>query len=736
MKKRLLCLLLAASMLAAGLAGCSGDDNQSVPTNGNNSQSDNQTPGDEEQPSDGEDQADPSQPTALPTDDQGIYDANFSEFYDYYMQAFEADSVSQRYALMAIAEAKLLESGVMFPLTTRGGNYAMSRIAPYTASTVMWGNDTERYHNYVVTTDFIKVADRDEIKAKWAELAGTGEFEQWTKDFLTGKGYTLKDELNISYSSDPNNWDVLATYYESDSVVLTKTYDGLVEYDMENVMQPALAESWEVSEDGLTYTFHLRETNWVDSQGRVIAPVVADDFVAGLQHLLDAKGGLEYLTSGIIVNADEYMTGAVTDFNEVGVKAVDEHTLQYTLCQETPYFLTMLGYGIFAPLSRTYYESRGGKFGADFNAADATYTYGQGPDSIAYCGPYLVTNATEKNTIAFKANPSYWNADGINLKAITWLYNDGSDEAKYYNDAKEGVTDSCTLTTARAEMARNDALFDDYAYVSSTNATSFIGFYNLNRQAFANYNDANVAVSTQSEEEAARTHVAVNNQNFRLALAFGLDRGAWNAQSVGETLKYNSLRNSYVPGHFVQLDEDINVDINGTSTPFAAGTYYGVIVQAQLDADGVPIKVWDPEANGGIGSGDGFDGYYNPDNAKAYMAKAVEELKQYGVEVSAENPIQIDLPYNENAESYNNRAQALKKSIEESLDGLVQINLVAVSDFTQWQDAVYYYGKGAEGNFDLNDYTGWGPDFGDPCTYLDTLLPGGDGSMSKNFGLW
>ena len=118
------------------------------------------------------------------------------------------------------------------------------------------------------------------------------------------------------------------------------------------------------------------------------------------------------------------------------------------------------------------------------------------------------------------------------------------------------------------------------------------------------------------------------------------------------------------------------------------------------------------------------------------MAKAVEELKQYGVEVSAENPIQIDLPYNENAESYNNRAQALKKSIEESLDGLVQINLVAVSDFPQWQDAVYYYGKGAEGNFDLNDYTGWGPDFGDPCTYLDTLLPGGDGSMSKNFGLW
>lgn len=727
MKKRLLCLLLAASMMTAVLAGCSGDNQTTPPADDGNSQSDNQTPAD-----DTPNEEVPTELVTLTTDDQELYDANFGEFYDYYMQAMDAETVSERYALMAIAEAKLLESGVLFPLTTRGGNYAMSRIAPYTNATVMWGNDTERYHNYIVATDFIKVADRDEMKEKWNELRGTGEYEQWAKDFLTGKGYTLKDEVKLAYSTDPNNWDALATYYESDSVVLTKTYDNLLEYDMENVLQPALAESYEISEDGLTYTFHLRETNWVDSQGRVVAPVVADDFVAGLQHLLDAKGGLEYLTSGIIVNADEYMTGAITDFTQVGVKAVDEHTLQYTLCQETPYFLTMLEYNIFVPMSRTYYESRGGKFGAEFDSAAADYAYGKGPDSIAYCGPYLVTNATEKNTIAFKANPEYWNADGINLKAITWLYNDGSDEAKYYNDAKEGVTDSCTLTTARAEMARNDGVFDDYAYTSLTNATSFVGFFNVNRQGFANYNDPAVAVSPQTEEDAARTKVALNNQNFRLAVAFALDRGAWNAQSVGEVLKYNSLRNSYTPGHFVTLEEDTTVDINGTPTQFAAGTYYGAIMQAQIDADGVPIKAWDSEKN----IGDGYDGYFNAENAKAYIAKAAEELKMSGLEFSAENPVQIDLVYNENAESYNNRAQALKKSIEENLDGMVQVNLVPVSDFTQWQDAVYYYSKGSEGNFDLNDYTGWGPDFGDPCSYLDTLLPGGDGSMSKNFGLW
>lgn len=86
--------------------------------------------------------------------------------------------------------------------------------------------------------------------------------------------------------------------------------------------QPALAESYEVSDDGLTYTFHLRKgASWVDSQGRKIADVTADDFVAGMQHMMDAQGGLEYLIEGIIVNASQYTPGEVTDFSQVGVKS-------------------------------------------------------------------------------------------------------------------------------------------------------------------------------------------------------------------------------------------------------------------------------------------------------------------------------------------------------------------------------------------------------------------------------
>ena len=134
--------------------------------------------------------------------------------------------------------------------------------------------------------------------------------------------------------------------------------------------------------------------------------------------MLDAGGGLEYLVENIIVNALEYNKGDVTDFAEVGVKATDEHTVVYTLCQPTSYFITMLGYNVFAPMSRTYFESKGGVFGKDDykTAVDAgTVKYGQTVNDIAYCGPYTVTNHTANNTIVFKANPTYWNKDNITI---------------------------------------------------------------------------------------------------------------------------------------------------------------------------------------------------------------------------------------------------------------------------------------------------------------------------------
>ncbi|MCI5919419.1 MAG: peptide ABC transporter substrate-binding protein [Roseburia sp.] len=666
-----------------------------------------------------------------------IYDAQLGDFYEAYQKVDDASSVSEKYALEAVAEAKLLESGVMLPTRTRGGMYAISRVAPRTVDYTLWGNDYQRFHQALVATDYIKAADRAEMKAKWAELKGTGTYEDWAKSYLQEKGYTLKDTYNYVYPSDPVTWDVLATSLSADSEAIINTYDGLMEYDCEGTLQPALAESYEVSDDGLTYTFKLREgVKWVDSQGREVADVTADDFVAGMQHMMDAQGGLEYLVEGIIKNASEYIDGSVTDFSQVGVKAVDDYTVEYDLEAPCTYFTTMLGYGVFAPMSRTYYESQGGKFGQEYDSSASDYTYGKDSNSIAYCGPYLVTNATAKNTIVFQANDSYWNKDNINIKTLTWVYNDGTDVTKTYTDLKSGVLDGANLNTSTIETAKTDGLFDDYAYVTDTEATSYMAFYNLNRAAFANTNDDTTVVSSETDEQKAQTNAALQNVHFRRAISFGVDRASYNAQVTGEDLKYNSLRNGYTPGTFVSLDEDVTIDINGEETTFPAGTYYGEIEQAQIDADGVKIKVWDSTADEGNGSSDGFDGWYSPENAMEELNTAIDELKADGVTIDTDNPVVLDLPYASNDERYTNMANAYKQSLEASLEGLVKVNLVAANSNDEWYYAGYYTSYGYEANYDIYDLSGWGPDYGDPKTYLDTFLPDYAGYMVRTLGIF
>ncbi len=728
--KRVLCALLALVMVL-GFVGCknNGDDKTTPAPNNTNKPAESEVP------------ATTVPTTELPTGDYNamsaaIYDAQLGAFNTLYQAAKEETNVSKRYALMAQAEAKLLEAAVLIPGTTNGGNYGLSRVAKRSASTVLWGNDSDRFHNVLVTTELITAEDQTHLKAMWNEVRGTGTYTQKAIDYLTEKGYTLKNTYNMGYASDPKTWDALATSRSADSEAIVNTYDGLVEYDNENEIKPALAESWEVSEDGLTYTFHIRQgAKWVDAQGREVADVKADDFVAGMQHMLDAGGGLEYLVENIIVNALEYNTGDVTDFAEVGVKATDDNTVVYTLCQPTSYFITMLGYNVFAPMSRTYFESKGGVFGKDDykTAVDAgTMKYGQTVNDIAYCGPYTVTNHTAENTIVFEANPTYWNKDNITIKTLTWKFNDGKDPTKAYEDTKAGTLDGCGLSSASLEACKADGNFEKYCTVSDTDATSFVLFLNLNRNAYANFNDETKAVSTMTDDQKKRTDAAMLNVHFRRAIGMGLDIATYNGQVVGEELKLNSVRNSYTPGNFVALEEDVTVEINGESKTFAKGTYYGEIMQAQIDADGVKIKVWDAENQ----TSDGFAGWHNPANAYEELQQAITELKEFGVEISKDNPIVMDLPYYSGADIYTNRAQTLKQSVEEALQGCVVVNLVSCADAQEWYYAGYYTESGKDANYTLYDVSGWGPDYGDPATYLDTMLGDGAGYMAKCLGLF
>jgi len=679
-----------------------------------------------------------------------LYTKVLGDFNTNYQKAFAASSISERWAHMAIAEAKLLESGIFLPSTANGGNFAISRVVPYSVSPVLWGMDNYRYYKALIAdlgpNKFLTPAERDELKALWKTTKGTGTYEAAAKAWLEAKGYGLKDTYTLGYTSDPQTWDAFATYRSADSEAILNSWDSLLEYNGENVQVPKLAEEMPtVSDDGLTYTFKIRQgVKWYDAQGNELGDLTAQSFVDAMHHMLDAQGGLEYLVSGVIKNAAEYMAQEITDFSQVGVKATDTYTLVYTLEAPCTYFLSMFGYNIFAPICTEQFIAKGGVFGvAEYQAlvdeenTDSNYTYGQTPFDIAYCGPYLLTSYTAQNSIVWELNKNYWDKDSVNIKKIEWKFLDGENAKEGYENAKADVFAGAGLNSAALAQAKADGLFDTYAYVSAVDAASFPVFFNLYRCQYGNFNDTTVAPTTMTDNDKIRTNLAMQNHNFRLALVSAVDRGAYNATTVGDEVKLNSLVNSYTPGNFVSLEEDVTIKINGTDKTFPAGTFYGAIMQAQIDADGGKMKVWDPTLEGGVGSSTGFDGWYNVENAKAYLAAAIEELKAEGVVITAENPIILEMPYYDVSQVYTNRANALKQSVEASLEGKVKVELVKTggSNARNWYYAGYYPESGDAMNYNIVDVCGWSPDFGDPQTYLDTMLPQA-GGMAKNIGLY
>ena len=167
-----------------------------------------------------------------------IYDVVLGEFGEAYAAAKE-ETGATRMAMMALAEAKLVESGAFLPIYTQGGNYAMSRVVPRSnAATTLWGLDEYRYHTLLVTNEIITAEDRTNLLALWNEAESADEYHEEAELYLTGKGYTFSDTYVESSPYNVNIWDTIATSYTSDSMFVSGTYDNLLEYDCKGVQQP------------------------------------------------------------------------------------------------------------------------------------------------------------------------------------------------------------------------------------------------------------------------------------------------------------------------------------------------------------------------------------------------------------------------------------------------------------------------------------------------------------------
>ena len=657
-------------------------------------------------------------------DDEAIYGSVLGEYEALLDKAKAAATDSERFVIYAQAEAYLLDSAVMVPNTTQGGAYTISRIAPRTVPYVQWGNDDDRWKGTIISGDtFLTPAERDELLSIWAQ-AVKGEAVYDPEGWLIAHGHTINRDYKTTFATAPVTLDTLNTSSQSDTEILVNCTDNLVQYNNLGQMIPACAESWSVSDDGLTYTFKIRKgATWSTSEGTVYAEVKAKDFEAGFHHMLDAQAGLEWLVDGVIVGVSEYLYGG-GKWDAVGYKAVDDYTLQVTLCAPTSYFMTMLTYSCFAPICESFYLAHGGVFGieeyaAAYNDTNA-YTYGKATDvsSQVYNGAFLLQQLNDASIIKVVRNPNYYDPESVKIDSITWIYDNGENMAQFYKDVCDGVYAGCGLTAASGTLdwAKADGNFDKYHYISDTTSTSYFKGLNLNRGTFALASGA--CASSKTEEQKIDTETAMMNKNFRKAICFAWDKATQNATSRGEDLATTNLRNMYTHPEFVQLSEDVT-DENGKK--FVAGTMYGEMVQYYLDQMGCPVIVKD-----------GVDGWFHPEEAKKYLELAKAELGD-----SVTWPIVIDDVYYGPSASQVAQANAYKQAIEGTLGAEnVTVNLIEATTSADFYACGYRASNGEAGNFDVFYGSGWGPDFGDPCTYLDTFRGNGAGYMTKVIGLF
>ncbi|WKA49960.1 peptide ABC transporter substrate-binding protein [Planococcus liqunii] len=222
--------------------------------------------------------------------------------------------------------------------------------------------------------------------------------------------------------------------------ILNNVNEGLYRLNQENIAEPAIAEGEpEVSEDGLTYTFKLREANWSDG-----TPVTAQDFVFSWQRAVDPATGSPYgpyMMAGTIKNAAAISEGKM-DKAELGIEATDDKTLVVTLERPVPYFLSLMSFGTFLPQKEAFVTEKGG-------------AYASNSDNLLFNGPFILTNWDGTGlTWSMEKNPEYWDAETVKLETINVdVVKDAGTGLNLYNS---GEKDRTTLSGEFAMQYADD----------------------------------------------------------------------------------------------------------------------------------------------------------------------------------------------------------------------------------------------------------------------------------------
>ncbi len=470
------------------------------------------------------------------------------------------------------------------------------------------------------------------------------------------------------YSAEVGSLNYLTTATTAEFALAANVIDTLVEYDKYGQVQPSLAESWTYDAENLTYTFKLRENaTWVTADGTYYADVTAEDFVTAAKYILDAKNASSTanIFYSVIAGAEAYYLGTSTpeegqepypvmDFETVGVKALDKYTLQYTLVEPVPYFESMLTYVCFMPVNAQFLAEKGDQFGLP-----------TGNDTLLYCGAYVLETFEPQEKRVYAKNESNWDAEHVYIERIEQTYNKEANTISPEMFARGEVDDASITSTIAAEWLSDPETADLIRPVRQSGFYTYFWAFNFDPQFDEAY-------------EPDNWKIAVNNENFRKSIYYGLNRV--NSKLVMEPDNPESiLFNTITPPEFVS--------INGVD-------YTEMGALAEITALGTAT--------------------FDEKLALEYKEAAIEELTAAG----ATFPIKILMPYNTSSSSWAEECVVVEQQLEELLGGdYIDIIVEARPSSNFLSDTR------RSGNYAFMKCN-WGPDYADPNTYTDPFYDG------------
>ena len=416
------------------------------------------------------------------------------------------------------------------------------------------------------------------------------------------------------YSGEITSLNYLTTATANEFALAANVIDTLVEYDKYGQVQPSLAESWEYDHENLTYTFKLREdATWVKADGTEYAKVTAHDFVTAAKYLLDAANASSTanIFYSVIEGAEAYYLGTSTpeegaepypvmDFETVGVKALDDYTLQYKLCEPCPYFLSMVTYVCFMPVNADFLAEKG----ADFGVATSN-------ENILYNGAYVLSTFEPQQKRVYSKNVANWDAENVLIETIEQTYNKESSTISPELFKRGEVDDASIDSTIANEWLSSEETADLIHPIRQSGFYTYFYAFNFDPQFDAAF-------------EPENWKIVVNNENFRKSIYAGLDRVK--AMIVTDPDNPEAIMfNTVTPPEFVSID---GVDYTEMGA-LAAITELGVDT-------------------------------FNEEAALAFKAAAVEELTAAG----ATFPVKILMSYNPNTTGWAEECVVVEQQLE------------------------------------------------------------------------